>query len=274
MRSAATSPSAPRRTPRWPSSHSVVPALFEVVEPVAPPAGLKDRILAAAAADTQRVADAQQVTPAPPAPQPARDVQRPRVDDDRARWLDQRLPSPGLGGRRLAAVLAVVALGAWNVQLQDQNRALVAYQQGVVAGPRGGGTARRAAGGPGRPRGRGTAGLAAVARTARSPWSCATSRRRRAREVYEAWLIAGDRAGPDRGASGRSGRHGGARHEPGSAGVRRDRGADAGARTGQHRADDDARRRRAGQAGELTEGRPRAPKEGRRVRRRCGPNRA
>src|SRR6185503_17988875 len=59
--------------------HSVVPALFEVVEPVAPPAGLKDRILAAAAADTRQAtetqvaADTQRLTERPSAapPRPA-----------------------------------------------------------------------------------------------------------------------------------------------------------------------------------------------------------
>jgi anti-sigma-K factor RskA/putative zinc finger protein len=171
--------------------HSVVPALFEVVEPVAPPAGLKDRILAAAAADTQRAAE----TRVPVADQ-VRDVHRPRVVED-------RLPTRGWSGlfRRpvwaavsLAAALAVVALGVWNVQLQRDNEALVAYRNGVIA-------VLDEAAQPGAqlavlsaPEGVGPTGLAAVAEDGTVAVVMRNLAPTSGSEVYEAWLIAGDLA--------------------------------------------------------------------------------
>ena len=184
----------PEAHPEMAELHSVVPALFEVVELVSPPAGLKDRILAAAAADTQRVADAQQVTPAPPVQQPARDVQRPRVDNARAPGWTSVFRRPVWAAVSLAAVLAVVALGAWNVQLQDQNRALVAYQQGVVqvlseAAQPGAQLAVLAA-----PEAGGPSGLAAVAKDGTVAIVMRNLAPTSGSEVYEAWLIAGDLA--------------------------------------------------------------------------------
>lgn len=170
--------------------HSVVPALFEVVEPVAPPAGLKDRILAAAAADTQRVTDASRVAAAPP----ASDVQRPRVVGDRAPGWTSIFRRPVWAAVSLAAVLAVVALGAWNLDLQDRNRALAAYQQGVEQvlaeaaqpGAQLAVLAPTAGGGP--------SGLAAVAEDGTVAIVMRNLAPTSGSEVYEAWLIAGDLA--------------------------------------------------------------------------------
>lgn len=170
--------------------HSVVPALFEVVEPVAPPAGLKDRILAAAAADTQRVTDASRVAAAPP----ASDVQRPRVVGDRAPGWTSIFRRPVWAAVSLAAVLAVVALGAWNLDLQDRNRALAAYQQGVEQvlaeaaqpGAQLAVLAPTAGGGP--------SGLAAVAEDGTVAIVMRNLAPTSGTEVYEAWLIAGDLA--------------------------------------------------------------------------------
>lgn len=170
--------------------HSVLPALFEVVEPVAPPAGLKDRILAAAAADTQRVTDASRVAAAPP----ASDVQRPRVVGDRAPGWTSIFRRPVWAAVSLAAVLAVVALGAWNLDLQDRNRALAAYQQGVEQvlaeaaqpGAQLAVLAPTAGGGP--------SGLAAVAEDGTVAIVMRNLAPTSGTEVYEAWLIAGDLA--------------------------------------------------------------------------------
>ena len=219
---------------------SVVPALFEVVEPVAPPAGLKDRILAAAAADTpagRRCATASR--PTPPARSRARDDPATRASTRIARpgWT-QRLPSPGLGGRRLAAV----ARGRRARRLerrssQDQNRAprrlpagrrrrfsTEAAQPGaqlaVLAAPEAGGTVgprRRGRGRHGRHRHARPRADDRHARSTRRGSSPATARRSRSASF-----------GSARTARPRSSRR------PGSAGVRRDRGPDAGARTGQH----------------------------------------
>ena len=122
---------------------AVVPALFEAVELVAPPAGLKDRILAAAAAeqeaaragavagavvDTQRAADAQPVvdTGRTLKPYPAADTQRRGWD------LGALFRRPIWAGVAAAAVIAAIALGALNLQLRTQNEALTAYRDGVI----------------------------------------------------------------------------------------------------------------------------------------------
>jgi hypothetical protein len=179
----------PETHPEMAELHSVVPALFEVVEPVAPSAGLKDRILAAAAADTQRGAT--------PAAEPARDVQRPTVDEERT-------PKPGWTSvfRRpvwaavsLAAAVAVVAMGVWNVQLQNEISGLAAYREGVEE-------VLEAAAQPGAqlavlsaaPEGGGPTGLAAVAEDGTVAMVMHGLAPTSGTEVYEAWLIAGDPA--------------------------------------------------------------------------------
>jgi anti-sigma-K factor RskA len=107
--------------------HSVVPALFEAVEAVSPPAYLKARILAAASADleTRRAAEAK----AAPALRPA--VAAPTT---RRGWdLGAIFRRPVWAVVAAAAVVAAVALGAWNAQLRDQVAGLEAYRAGVVA---------------------------------------------------------------------------------------------------------------------------------------------
>ena len=182
----------PEPHPEMAELHSVVPALFEVVEQVAPPAGLKDRILAAAAADVQRAAAAPQAAEQPVAP-PARDVQRPKIDVERA-------PGPGWTSvfRRpvwaavsLAAALAVVAMGVWNVQLQNEINGLVAYREGVVrvleeAALPGAQLAVLSA------EGGGPSGLAAVAEDGTVAVVMRNLAPTSGAEVYEAWLIAAD----------------------------------------------------------------------------------
>jgi hypothetical protein len=120
-------------------------------------------------------------------------VERPRVDEDRAPGWTSVFRRPVWAAVSLAAALAVVVLGAWNLGLQDQNRALVAYQQGVVqvlaqAAQPGAQLAVLAgeAGGP--------SGLAAVAEDGTVAIVMRNLAPTSGSEVYEAWLIAGDLA--------------------------------------------------------------------------------
>ena len=148
----------PEPHPEMAELHSVVPALFEAVEPVAPPAGLKARILAAAAADTQRAAgtqlasDTQSLGDTQLERSPAADTQRERypaagAGEPRRGWFGNLIRRPIWAPVALAAALGVAALGAWGLQLKGEvdaliaNRnqlqaeveGLVAYRNGVVA---------------------------------------------------------------------------------------------------------------------------------------------
>ena len=170
---------------------SVVPALFELVELVEPPAGLKARILAAAAADTQRAGDAQ---PAAATPAPARDTTRPRaVADERSGRRDASIfRRPVWAAVAIAAALGVLALGAWNLQLRNEMDGLIAYRNGVVA-------VLQEAAKPGAevavltsPDAAGPSGLAAVGRDGRVALVMRDLAPTTGSQVYETWLIAGD----------------------------------------------------------------------------------
>jgi anti-sigma-K factor RskA len=120
--------------------NSVVPALSIAAEAVAPSAALKDRIMAAAAADLEarrsanRRAAASTPAAAPtraPAPSPT----TPTATDAARRtgWdLGALFRRPVWAGVAAAALIAAVALGAWNVQLRDQLAGLEAYRTGVI----------------------------------------------------------------------------------------------------------------------------------------------
>ena len=103
---------------------SVVPALFESVEPVPPPPGLKARILAAAAAEQPAM------TPDQPArsPEPVQSAAPERRGFD----IGALFRRPIWAGIAVAAVVAAVALGALSVQLSTQVESLSAYRDGVV----------------------------------------------------------------------------------------------------------------------------------------------
>jgi anti-sigma-K factor RskA len=173
----------PEAHPEMAELHSVVPALFETVELVAAPAGLKERILAAAAAEPRR------------------------ATVDRRPAAGERQPAPISIFRRpiwaavsLAAVLGVVALGAWNVQLQNQYNqlqnevtALAAYRNGVVevldsAAEPGAQLALLSSeeGGP--------SGLAAVAPDGRVALVMRDLAPTTGTQVYETWVIGSDGA--------------------------------------------------------------------------------
>ncbi|MBI3746457.1 MAG: anti-sigma factor [Chloroflexi bacterium] len=119
----------------------VIPYLAETLDPVEPPAGLRGRLLEAAAADRLTsagdsvavpVAAATRAQPAAPIafPAPAERERRAAARTDRRlTWI-----------AGIAAVLAVAVLGAWNLQLQSNLSgvqadlaAAQAYQRGVAA---------------------------------------------------------------------------------------------------------------------------------------------
>ena len=185
---------------------SVVPVFAESVEPVEPPASLKARVLAAAAADleSRRQPD---VAPsaedrtriAAPTPFPSADE---RADRERRRT------SPTTWLMRLAAVVAIVALAGWNLLLQqdlgrvrDQQAALqrdlVAaqeYQAGVaavldIANDPGAVSTIVAAQEAGFPN-----GLAAVGSDGRVAVVLRDLAPTTGTEVYEGWVIIGDNA--------------------------------------------------------------------------------
>jgi hypothetical protein len=107
----------------------VVPVFHAAVQPIEPPPELKDRIMAAAAADLEaRRREAAETAPAVPGP--AAPATPPTV----------RPTGPVLAPRQprwswalaIAAVVAIVALGGWNLSLQSQLSEQEAYQQQVA----------------------------------------------------------------------------------------------------------------------------------------------
>jgi anti-sigma factor RsiW len=126
---------------------AVVPALFETIEPAEAPAGLKDRILAAAAAEQAAMAAPDQVMPAAAGqadraidtPRAAADTQRtikpyPAAADTLPRGFDfgALFRRPIWAGVAAAAFVAAVAFGALYTQVRGDNEALIAYRNGVV----------------------------------------------------------------------------------------------------------------------------------------------
>ena len=172
--------------------NSVVPALFEAVEQVAPPAGLKDRIMAAASADlaARRQAAAQATTPVPP---PA--TAEPRAADTRRPSWDfgAIFRRPVWAALAAAALVAALALGAWNVQLRDQIAGLEAYRNGVVAvldeAAKPGAQLAVLSDPSGAP---GPTGLAAVAADGSVAIVMRNLPATTGTQVYEAWLIGAD----------------------------------------------------------------------------------
>ncbi|HEV2005863.1 MAG TPA: anti-sigma factor [Candidatus Limnocylindrales bacterium] len=165
---------------------SVLPALLASVDQVEPSEALLGRILDAASADRTRTAT--------PATAPTRDIRSAPSLQDRL-GLGSSRSRPAWAALGIAAVLAVVVLGTWNVQLQASNQELAAYQRGVAAvieaaSRPGAQLAVLAASSPSSP----AAGIAAV----RPDGTVAIAMRGLApttgSQVYEAWLVAGNAA--------------------------------------------------------------------------------
>ncbi len=184
--------SCPEPHPEIDELGGVVPYLAESVEPIEPPVGLRDRIMAAAAADLA----ARQPASAPAPTEPAVVTRFPTADE-RA----ERAERSGRGGRSplqwaagLAAVIAIAALGFWNVGLQRDLEATRAYERGLSAvldvaaqpGSQAAILSPQAGGGP--------SGLGAVAADGRVALVMRDLAPTTGTEVYEAWVIAGDGA--------------------------------------------------------------------------------
>jgi hypothetical protein len=162
---------------------SVVPALAESVEPVEPPAALKGRILAAAAAD--RAPDVAVAPPAsPPAPAPA-----PIPIEARRRG-----PTPVSWFLVAAAGIAIVALVAVNLLTLGRLNSSEQYTRDVAAVLEAGSqpgavTAVLAPAEAGGPRGLAAVGSAGDVTMAVQDLAPTTGT-----EVYEGWAIVGDAA--------------------------------------------------------------------------------
>ena len=113
---------------------SVLPVLDASVPTVEPPAALKGRILAAAAAE--RPGTSATVTPAASS-KVAADVAAPvpfPTADERTQRAGAKAQTSPLGWvLRIAAVLAIVALTGWNVLLQGQLNASQQFERDVAA---------------------------------------------------------------------------------------------------------------------------------------------
>jgi anti-sigma-K factor RskA len=154
---------------------SVIPALNEMIPIVEPPASLKDRIMAAAAADLAARSPA-----APVAFPTAEERAERRSRTSTAGWL-----------LRIAAVLVVAALGSWNLLLQNQLNDAQAYERNVAAvldaaAAPGSLTAVLAAGG-----GTGS-GIAAVQEDGDLAIAMRDLAPTSGNSVYEAWVIGAD----------------------------------------------------------------------------------
>lgn len=165
----------------------VVPYLAELAPAVEPPAALKQRILAAAAADLRHRRLASPDEPAVQRTLPAEPTPFPTAAERQAREV--RSSSRLAWVAAVAAVIAVVVMGGWNLSLQREadrargdQRALsavldVAAQPGsqtaILIGEDGGGPS----------------GLAAIARDGRVAIIMRGLPPTSGREVYEAWVI-------------------------------------------------------------------------------------
>jgi hypothetical protein len=116
----------PEAHPEMAELNSVVPALFGAVEPFAPPASLRQRILDAAGGERVSAAQAAGV------PDRRREARRAIEPEGTVKGWASIFRRPLWAPLALAAALAVVALGAWNLQLRDEIAGLSAYRNGVV----------------------------------------------------------------------------------------------------------------------------------------------
>ena len=181
----------------------VVPALWDVddLELVEPPASLGERIMAAAAADlaaNPRGASASATAPAPAATGPAAPpagapVAFPSAAERTAR-AERTRTSRFDWALRIAAVLAIVAVGAWGLNLQSQLDASRRFDQSVTA-------VIQAAGQPGAKtvvltaaKDAKASGIAAVAPDGSLTMAVRDLAPTSGTQVYETWVIVGKAA--------------------------------------------------------------------------------
>jgi hypothetical protein len=172
----------------------VVPVLQAAVPVVEPPATLKARIMAAAAADLEarRAAEAPVVGAPSPVTEAAAGVEVAQPSAEVIRPFEQRRPSMRAWALGIAAVLAIVALGGWNLRLQQQLDDAQAYQHQVAAvidaaQQPGALTAVLRATSPGDP-----GGFAAVTSDGSVKLAMRDLAPTSGTEVYEAWVIPAD----------------------------------------------------------------------------------
>jgi hypothetical protein len=185
----------------------VLPAFAEIVPQVEPPAALRDRILAAAAADLEArtVAGAVRTGAAATATTAAAAVPAPVAEPVTTAPSTAPIAFPTAGERaarraragagswllRIAAVLVIALLGGWNLLLQNDLSTARSYEQSVAtvldtAARPGSLTAVLAGqGGTG-------AGLAAVDSTGNVALAIRNLAPTSGASVYEAWVIASD----------------------------------------------------------------------------------
>ncbi len=178
----------------------VLPVLAESVPVVEPPAGLKARIMAAAAADLATRRDAEAATAVVPAAPVTAPVAAPVATAVAAptpfptageRAARRPRASAGAWVLRIAAVLAIVLLGGWNLLLQGQLESAKTYEQSVaavldVAAQPGSRTAiLTAAGGSG-------SGLAAISASGGVTLAMQDLAPTTGKTVYTAWVIGDD----------------------------------------------------------------------------------
>ena len=190
----------------------VVPYLAESLEPVEPPAGVRDRILGVVAAEAAAVAVAPTTTHASAteasvpglankvveanvslvATAPVQAI--PAVVSISAERARRRSPLGWVAA--IAAVLVIAALGAWNVQLRSTADADAAFRHAVgqvlaIASAPGGQAAILRSGSGGGPSG-GPSGLAAVGPDGSIAIAMRGLAQTGANDVYEAWVIGAD----------------------------------------------------------------------------------
>lgn len=184
----------PNPHPEFAELGGVVPALAESVmaSPIEPPASLRDRVMAAAAADIAERTGSAVREPAPREPAAPEPLALPSAAERAGRRSGA---GPVAWFLRVAAVVAIVALAGWNLVLRDQLGTSRAYADAVAA-------VVRVAGEPGSMTvilsptgGAGDArGIAAV----RSDGSVVLALRDLAAtsgsQVYETWVIVGESA--------------------------------------------------------------------------------
>lgn len=177
---------------------SVLPALDASVPQVEPSSALKGRIMAAAAADLEARGTGGGLPPVAAAGAPAASAEPavaeptpfPNADERNARAA--RKTSPVTWAVRIAAVLVIGLLGAWNLLLQGQLSAAQTYEDNVaavleVASQPGAFTAVLAPATSGGPR-----GLAAMSPSGDMAMAVRDLAPTSGTEVYEAWVIGAD----------------------------------------------------------------------------------
>lgn len=179
--------------PEFAELGSVVPVLAASVPVVEPPAGLKARLMAAAAADLE-ARRASVPTPVVAIVEPTPIDAAPTSVAEPVVVMPRRAATPSMGSwaLRIAAVLAIAVLGGWNLLLQGQLSDARTYEQNVaavldVAGREGSLTAVLSAEG-----GDGPTGLAAVSAAGEVTLAMRDLPATSGSQVYEAWVIGSD----------------------------------------------------------------------------------